>query len=49
MMNTLGEMEIDQTVGGIVTRDRSTQHIAALIYNYPPEVKVSLPVAKTLC
>jgi hypothetical protein len=49
MMNALWEVEIDQTVGGIVTRDRSTQHIAALIYNYPPEVKVSLPVAKTLC
>jgi hypothetical protein len=48
MMNALWEVEIDQTVGGIVTRDRSTQHIAALIYNYPPEVKVSLPVAKTL-
>jgi hypothetical protein len=48
MMNALGEVKIDQTVGGIVTRERSTQHIAALIYNYPPEVKVSLPVAKTL-
>ena len=48
VMNALWEVEIDQTVGGIVTRDRSTQHIAALIYNYPPEVKVSLPVQRPL-
>jgi len=47
MMNALGDITIVQTVGGIVTRDTATHRIAALIYNYPPEVKASLPVAKT--
>lgn len=48
MMNSLGDRTIAQTIGGIVTSDTKTHRVAALIYNYPPEVKVSLPVAKTL-
>jgi xylan 1,4-beta-xylosidase len=48
MMNALGDRTIAQTTGGIVTNDTRTHRIAALIYNYPPEVKVSLPVSRTL-
>ena len=48
MMNALGDRTIAQTVGGIVTRSMGTGRVVALVYNYPPEVRVSLPVSKTL-
>jgi xylan 1,4-beta-xylosidase len=48
MLNALGDTTLAQTVGAIVTRNSHTRRIAALVYNYPPEVKVSLPVARTL-
>lgn len=48
MMNQLGDRAIAQTVGGIVTRSAKANRVAALVYNYPPEVRVSLSVSKTL-
>jgi xylan 1,4-beta-xylosidase len=48
MLNALGDRTIAQTTGAIVARNTATHRVTALIYNYPPDVKVSLPVAKTL-
>ena len=46
-MNELGTEKLAQTTGGIVTRFGSGR-IAAMAYNYPPEMRVSLPVTNTL-
>ena len=43
-LNQLGDVTLQQAEGGIVTRDSKSNHIAGLFYNYPPEMKVSLPV-----
>jgi xylan 1,4-beta-xylosidase len=43
MMNELGDTLLSSTVGGIITRDSHTHRLSALAYNYPAEVKVSLP------
>ena len=48
MMNDLGDQTLAQIPGGIVTRFSTNGHIAVMAYNYPPEMKVSLPVSKTL-
>ncbi len=48
MMNELGNDLIAQTEGAIVTRDNSSGRTAVLIYNYPPEEKISLPVTDTV-
>lgn len=48
MMNALGDVTLSKKVGGIITRDTRTSRVTALIYNYPSEVKVLLPVSKTL-
>jgi xylan 1,4-beta-xylosidase len=48
MMNALGDELLAQTVGAVVTRDSKTGRMTALAYNYPPEMKVSLPVTETL-
>ncbi|HEX3472445.1 MAG TPA: hypothetical protein VHT28_14795, partial [Silvibacterium sp.] len=47
-MNELGDELLAQTPGGVVSRDSKTRRIAAVFYNYPPEIKVSLPVSNTL-
>lgn len=47
-MNELGDELLTQTQGGVVSRERTSGRISAVFYNYPPEVKISLPVSKTL-
>ena len=46
-MNELGDEVLSQTPGGIISRDSKSGRIAVVAYNYPPEVKVSLPVTET--
>jgi xylan 1,4-beta-xylosidase len=46
-MNELGDETLARTVGGVVSRDHNTGRVAAVAYNYPPEVQVSLPVTTT--
>ena len=46
-MNELGDELLSQTVGGIASRDSKTGHVSIVAYNYPPEIKVSLPVTET--
>jgi xylan 1,4-beta-xylosidase len=48
MMNQLGDQTLAQVPGGIVTRFGKTGRIAAMAYNYPPEMEASLPVSNTL-
>ncbi|HEY1501903.1 MAG TPA: hypothetical protein VGF88_20180 [Acidobacteriaceae bacterium] len=48
MMNDLGDQVLAQSAGGIVTRFTNTGLISAMAYNYPPEMKESLPVCNTL-
>ena len=48
MMNELGDQTLAQIPGGIMTRFSTNGHIAVMAYNYPPEVKVSLPVSNSL-
>jgi len=48
MMNELGDELIAQTVGAVVTRSTASGKVTALAYNYPAEMKVSLPVTQTL-
>jgi xylan 1,4-beta-xylosidase len=43
MMNDLGDQLLEQKEGAVITRDKATQRIIALAYNYPVEEKVSLP------
>ena len=46
MMNELGDELVQQSAGGVVTRKAGK--IVALAYNYPPEVKDSLPFSGSL-
>jgi len=48
MMNVLGDQTLAQVTGGIVTRFSESGRIAVMAYNYPPEMKISLPVSNTL-
>ncbi len=48
MMHELGDQLIAQTVGAVVTRSAASGKMTALAYNYPAEMKVSLPVTDTL-
>lgn len=48
MMNELGDELLAQTEGAIVTRDHLSGRVTALIYNYPPEEKISLPVTNSV-
>ena len=48
MMNQLGDELLAQTPGAVITRDKKSGRISAIVYNYPPQVKVSLPVTTTL-
>lgn len=43
-LNQLGDVALQQAVGGIVTRDSKSRHISGVFYNYPWEMKDSLPV-----
>jgi xylan 1,4-beta-xylosidase len=47
-LNSLGDELLTQNEGSIITRDRATGRIIALAYNYPPDIKISLPVTETL-
>jgi xylan 1,4-beta-xylosidase len=47
-MNELGDQTLAQVPGGIVSRFSTSGRIAAMGYNYPPEMKASLPVSTTL-
>lgn len=47
-MNALGDELLARTDGAIITRNKATGRLIALAYNYPPEMKVSLPVSETL-
>ncbi|MGA2906672.1 MAG: hypothetical protein ABSE36_03135 [Terracidiphilus sp.] len=48
LMNLLGDQKLAQVPGGIITRFSESGRIAVMAYNYPPEMKVSLPVSNTL-
>ncbi len=48
MMNELGDELVAQTEGAIVTRDHLSGRVSALVYNYPVEEKISLPVTDTV-
>jgi xylan 1,4-beta-xylosidase len=43
MMNQLGDTVLFRTAGGIITRDSQTHRLSAIAYNYPAEMKISLP------
>jgi xylan 1,4-beta-xylosidase len=47
-LNQLGDTTLAATPGAIVTRDSHTQRLAAILYNYPAELKVSLPKTATV-
>ena len=47
-MNELGDELLQQETGGLVSRDSKTGRLTAIAYNYPPDIKVSLPVSPTL-
>lgn len=47
-LHQLGDEVVDRTDGVIVTRDHATGKVTALAYNYPPEVKVALPLTDTV-
>jgi xylan 1,4-beta-xylosidase len=42
-LHALGDEVLQQTEGLIVTRDRATQVVSALIYHYPPELAQAIP------
>ncbi|HEV2472634.1 MAG TPA: hypothetical protein VGS41_08225, partial [Chthonomonadales bacterium] len=48
LMNELGDEVLQRATGGIVSRDKQTGRVTVVAYNYPPEMKVSLPVINTL-
>jgi xylan 1,4-beta-xylosidase len=47
-MNELGDELLSHQAGGIVSRDKESGRVTVVAYNYPPEIKVSLPVTNTL-
>jgi xylan 1,4-beta-xylosidase len=47
-MNELGDETLAATPGAIVTSDSHTHHVTAMAYNYPADVKVSLPKTGTV-
>jgi xylan 1,4-beta-xylosidase len=47
-MNDLGDSELARTEGGILTRDSSDRRLSGIFYNYPTEIKVSLPKTATV-
>jgi len=44
-LNELGDELLQQKVGAVVTRDKTTGRVIALAYNYPVEEKVALPLS----
>jgi xylan 1,4-beta-xylosidase len=44
-LNQLGDEQIARGERGIVTRHADTQKLAALLYNYPPEIATAVPVS----
>lgn len=47
MLNALGDEELARTDGAIVTRERATKKLSALLYNYPPEISWAVPYSAT--
>src|SRR5258708_36117936 len=47
-MNELGDELLARETGGIISRDKETSRVTVVAYNYPPEIKVSLPVTNAL-
>jgi xylan 1,4-beta-xylosidase len=47
-MNELGDELLSHETGGIVSRDKESGRVTVVAYNYPPEMKVSLPVTNAL-
>ncbi len=47
-MNALGDQMLQQVVGGVVTRDSKTGKLTAVAYNYPPEVRITIPLTNTV-
>jgi xylan 1,4-beta-xylosidase len=47
-LNELGDELLEQTVGGVVTRDKATGRITALAYNYPVEEKSAIPLTDSV-
>jgi len=47
-MNELGDELLSHETGGIVSRDKESGRVTVVAYNYPPEIKVSLPVTNAL-
>jgi len=47
-MNELGDELLARETGGIISRDKETSRVRVVAYNYPPEIKVSLPVTNAL-
>jgi xylan 1,4-beta-xylosidase len=47
-LNALGDELLAKTPGAVVTRESKTGKLAALAYNYPPEVTVALPGTSSL-
>jgi xylan 1,4-beta-xylosidase len=46
MLNLLGDEELHREEGCIVTKNRNTGQVSALLYNYPLEVLASPPLSK---
>jgi len=47
-MNQLGDTTLAQTVGALVSRDSKSGKVSAVAYNYPKEMRVSLPLTDTI-
>ncbi|MFT4249262.1 MAG: hypothetical protein QM581_14720 [Pseudomonas sp.] len=47
-MQLLGDEVLGREEGAIVTRHSQNGAITALFYNYPPEMRVALPISRTL-
>jgi xylan 1,4-beta-xylosidase len=48
LLNELGDELLEQKVGAVVTRDKTTGRVTALAYNYPVEEKIALPLSDSV-
>jgi len=46
MLNLLGDIQLHREEGCIVTKNQENGRVAALLYNYPPEVLAAPPLSK---
>jgi xylan 1,4-beta-xylosidase len=47
-LNELGDELLERTDGAVITREKGSEKVTALAYNYPPEEKIALPLTDTL-